>query len=296
MKKLTTITLGSLLISTLLLTGCIKSDPTLTKAWELDGFNNPESIVFDSKNEVFYVSNQGEGGPTAKDENGFIAKVEADGKMQTLEWITGLNAPKGTALKGNTLYVADIDEVVEIDIINGVITNKYTATDAEILNDVTIDSKGDIYISDTRKSAIYKLSNGSLELWIEDMALEQPNGLYAEKDQLIVASWGIVTDPATWGTDVPGHVKTVSLADKKIQPLGNTNLIGNMDGIERDEKGNYFVSNWRSGEIFYLRPNGEVKTLTKLDRGAADLVFTKEKKLLVVPVAFENKIVAYKVN
>jgi len=296
MKKLTTITLGSLLISTLLLTGCIKSDPTLTKAWELDGFNNPESIVFDSKNEVFYVSNRGAGGPTAKDENGFIAKVEADGKMQTLEWITGLNAPKGTALKGNTLYVADIDEVVEIDIINGVITNKYTATDAEILNDVTIDSKGDIYISDTRKSAIYKLSNGSLELWIEDMALEQPNGLYAEKDQLIVASWGIVTDPATWGTDVPGHVKTVSLADKKIQPLGNTNLIGNMDGIERDEKGNYFVSNWRSGEIFYLRPNGEVKTLTKLDRGAADLVFTKEKKLLVVPVAFENKIVAYKVN
>ena len=80
----------------------------------LGGFSHPESVDLDIPHQVFYVSNLG-GAPLDKDGNGFISKVSRDGKLLQLKWIEGLNAPKGMVMNGFTLYVSDIDKLVEID-------------------------------------------------------------------------------------------------------------------------------------------------------------------------------------
>ena len=113
--------------------------------WSLDGFMNPESVYADGGS--YYVSNVN-GGPLDKDGNGFISKVSGDGKMTTLKWIEGMNAPKGMVMNGGKLYVSDIDDLIEIDAAAGKITATYPAEGAVFLNDTAVDEAGNVYVSD----------------------------------------------------------------------------------------------------------------------------------------------------
>src|SRR5215204_3630946 len=79
------------------------------KLWEATGFKNPESAVFDSATGIIYVSNVNGDDPAAKDGNGFISKLGTDGKVITLEWVKGLDSPKGLVLANGKLYAADVD-------------------------------------------------------------------------------------------------------------------------------------------------------------------------------------------
>ena len=86
----------------------------LDLVWRTQGLANPESAALSADSEFLYVTNvNGEG--DAKDGNGFIARVGIDGRILEREWARGLNAPKGIMLRGDALYVADIDELVVID-------------------------------------------------------------------------------------------------------------------------------------------------------------------------------------
>src|SRR6476661_4738346 len=86
----------------------------------VEGFKHPESVKYDPGLNVWYVSNIN-GDPFAKDNNGFISRLKADGSVDSLEFIAGgkngvtLNGPKGMALVGDTLWVADIDAVRGFD-------------------------------------------------------------------------------------------------------------------------------------------------------------------------------------
>src|SRR5262249_52756837 len=77
------------------------------------GFKTPESVLYDPEQDLYLVSNIN-GKPIDADSNGFISKVSPEGKVVELMWIDGskktssLNAPKGLAISGNLLYVADI--------------------------------------------------------------------------------------------------------------------------------------------------------------------------------------------
>ena len=100
--------------------------PAPKKVWELKGLDAPESVVFDPASNALYVSNIG-GKIWQKDDNGFIAKVSPDGKMIEHQWLTGLSSPTGLALEGGKLHVADIDQLVEIDIASKSVTKRYFA-------------------------------------------------------------------------------------------------------------------------------------------------------------------------
>ncbi len=120
----------------------------LKKIWETEGFKTPESVVYDQANDVLYVSNVN-GAPGDRDGNGFISRVSLEGEILELEWVTGMDAPKGLAIVGNKLYVSDIDTLVEININGGAITNRYTAEGGQFFNDVAASADGDVYVSDT---------------------------------------------------------------------------------------------------------------------------------------------------
>src|SRR5690606_14202619 len=109
--------------------------PTLTKVWETDTvLTTAESTLYDKDNDIIYVSNIN-GNHSEKDGNGFISRMEADGTISQLQWVAGLNAPKGMAIMGDKLYVTDIDELVEINIADSSIANKYPVEGATFLND-----------------------------------------------------------------------------------------------------------------------------------------------------------------
>jgi len=265
----------------------------LTESWVLSGFTKPESVLFDNNRNVLYVSNVN-GGGDEKNGKGFISKVSPAGKIIQLEWVTGIDAPKGLALHGNKLYASDIDQLVEIDIDQGKVLKKYPATGAKFLNDVAVNAAGDVYVSDMKTDTIWILKDGKFSVWLNDATFGSPNGLYVENDRLVVATWGVMTDG--YNTKVPGHVKTVSFADKSIKSLGKGTPIGNLDGIEPDGKGNYYVTDWMNGKLFLVSKTGEASLLLNLKKGSADLEFIAGKNLIVIPQMSDNYITAYEVK
>src|SRR6187402_2462475 len=107
-----------LLLTTIVLinnTGA-QTQHSLVKKWETDTLlKTPESVLYDAKGKILYVSNI-DGAPDGKDGKGSIGKIGLDGKIIAVDWVSGLNAPKGMALVKNTLWVADVDQMVAVDI------------------------------------------------------------------------------------------------------------------------------------------------------------------------------------
>jgi len=132
----------------------------IKKLWETPAnLKNPESVVFAPKQNVLFVSNVN-GKPDQKDQNGFISKISpSNGSIIELNWVTGLNAPKGIVITNNNskLYVSDITDLVEINIASGKIIKRFNAPGSSFLNDVVSDNQGNIYVSDTITNTIYKL-------------------------------------------------------------------------------------------------------------------------------------------
>jgi sugar lactone lactonase YvrE len=265
--------------------------PRLNEIWSLSGFQDPESAVFDPREGVFYVSNMN-GAADAKDGNGYISKVSADGRLLEKAWATGLNAPKGLTISGRKLYVADIDELVEITFSNRSL-KKYPAAGAKFLNDVTADAFARVYVSDMSTDTIYRLDAGKFAPWVRNPALAAPNGLLAEKTRLVVGSWGVMTDG--FQTQVPGHLVTVALKTGAVAPLGDGTPVGNIDGVEPDGKGNYFVTDWMAGKLLVVSPSGEAVKVRDIGQGAADLTYIENERILVIPVMKEGRLVAYDV-
>lgn len=261
--------------------------------WEASGFNTPESVLPVPAEGIAYVSNVA-GKPTDKDGNGFISKLSlADGKIIALEWATGLDAPKGLGLSGGKLYTADIDKLVEIDPKSGKVLAKYEAPGATFLNDVAVDPKGNVYVSDSNTSTIWRLSGGKLEKWLEGPELKFPNGLTVEGDKLIVAAWG---PPGTSAPkSEPGNLIEVGITDKKVHDLGDGSPVGNLDGIEADGD-DFLVSDWVAGKVFRIAKSGKAELLLTLKQGTADIGYVPAEKLLLVPLMMDGKVAAYKVQ
>lgn len=270
-----------------------ESIPTIEKKWEISNLNNPESVVSNQKGDVLYVSNVN-GNPTDKDENGYISKLDATGKIIEQKWVTGLNAPKGLAIYKGKLFVSDIDEIIEIDIKTASIIKKYKAEGATFLNDTTIDSKGIVYVSNTFGfSGIYKLENGKVELWFKSEDLNMPNGLLATPNgKLLVAAWGEKFNPSTYATEIPGKIITINTTTKNIE--SKSKPIGNLDGLEKTIHG-YLVTDWYAGKLFYYKNNNATKLLD-LPQGSADLNFNKNTKMIFIPLMNDNKIEAYQLK
>jgi len=255
----------------------------LTKQWETaEGLNVPESILYDESRNILFVSNIC-GNPTEKNNKGFISKVSLDGKIVVLKWATGLNAPKGSAIYENAFYVSDIDHLVRIDLETGKILDRYPAAESKFLNDVAADSSGNVYVTDMspENSAIYKLSQGKMSVWMKGSEISQPNGLSIEKDRLIVGNSG------------DGSLKAINLVSKKITTLAKVG--SGIDGLRPDGKGNFFISDWH-GRTSLVQASGKVDllldtTVSKIN--SADLEYIKSKNLLLIPTFFDNKVAAY---
>jgi sugar lactone lactonase YvrE len=243
----------------------------------------PESVIYDEKRDVLYVSNLNYE-PRLKDGNGFISRLNTNGEILNLRWIEGLSSPKGLAIVDDTLYTADVDELIVIDINKGQIIKRVTIGGIKMINDITSDADGNLYISDSDANKIYKYSNGQMREWLTE-GLNLPNGLLVDGDRLLLASMGS-KDFAS--IDIKTKVKTVL-----------TEGINKGDGIAfTGIQGYYIVTDW-NGEIFLINPDyTKVTLLRTLDQqiNSADIEFIPKLNLLLIPTFNSKSVAAYKLS
>ena len=267
---------------------------SLKPLWESPAeLKNPESVVYDANHDVLIVSNVN-GKPLDKDGNGFLSLVNMDGTIRKLEWATGLNGPKGLAIVGHLVYVADIDTVVAVDTNTGQISSRHVAEGAKFLNDAAKDAQGNVYISDMATNVIWRVDCCTLTKWLESPGLENPNGLHVKGDRMYEGAWGVMA--ADMSTKVPGRVKVISMKDKSIHDFGGNKPVGNMDGIELLPDGKVLATDWVAGGVMTVSAKGDVKQLVDLPQGSADLTIIPKKKMIIVPMMMDNKLIAYRLQ
>lgn len=258
---------------------------TFTKVWQTDSlFKKPESVLYDSDNNIMYVSNPNEGFLT-ENADGFISKLKTDGKVENLHWVTGLNNPQGMGLYNGLLYVADINRIVKINTKTGTIEGEVKIDSAKFLNDLSIDNNGKIYVSDCFGDKIYESDGFTATIWSQDTLLNKPNGLLCQKDSLFVLN-----------SDSVGKVFKASVTSKHLEEICSG--IDVADGIVRNGVGNYFVSGCWQGKVYSIKENGEKTLMLNLgteNTFTADIEYIPSLKLLLIPT-YNKTVIAYRLK
>lgn len=253
----------------------------LTVQWETGGFDTPESVLFDAKSNIYYVSNIGGKNPTEKDKNGFISKLNKNGTIESLKWVEGLNAPKGMAIIEGDLYVSDIDNIVKIDIATGTVSKRIPVEGATFLNDIAVLDNGDLLVSDSKNNGYIQVKNDIYSPFSKDNTYTFPNGLVVYK--------GIIY------TGVGDRVVKIDQKTKESTDfITNT---GSVDGIAVLGENEFVVSLWK-GVVKIVSPNGKVETLldTTSDPDAKTADFELVERNILIPTFFKNTVVCYTIN
>jgi len=225
---------------------------------------------------VALIDGQGD----AVDGKGGIAKLSTEGVVIDKEWLTGLNAPKGMAIYQNRLYVADITELVVIDIKKQALIKKIPIAGSVFLNDVTVNSSGVVFVSDTRTNKVHRVENDVPSLYLENMA--SANGLKVFGSNLIVGA---------------GPELLLVGPDKKPLTLAKGFAQG-IDGIEMTKRGEFIVSCW-AGLVYYVYSDGKIELLIDSQAqkiNTADIGFDPNTQRVFVPNFFKNSVTAYQLK
>ncbi len=268
----------------------MKSDITKT----LDA---PESAYFDKTTNAWYVSNLGGGGvPLQKDAYGWISKLNKEGKIIEGRWLEGLDAPTGIATFGNKMFVGDKGVLVEIDSKNAKIIRKIPLLGSEFVNDVAVAPNGDVYVSDTFTDTIYRLPlNGTMEVFFNSKELEYPNGLWVDGENLIVATWGPMTNRTTFETSRKGTLKKLNIKTKKLTNVGAGKPIANFDSVVK-YGAFYYASDWVGGRLLQIDETGKVKVMLSGYSQFADFGIDSESGTLMMPEMSTNRVFIIQLN
>lgn len=268
-----------------------------TKILTVAGFLTPESVLHDPGQDIYFVSNIN-GSPTAKDDNGFISRVRPDGAVENLKFIEGgkngvtLHAPKGLALTGDTLWVADIDAVRSFDAKTGAPRDSVslTALGAVFLNDIAVAQTGALYITDTGirfddvgnvlhpgPDRIFRIGpDRQVTVAVRGDSLGRPNGIALDSvgKRFIVVSFG-GRSVLAWK---PG--------DKAPSVIARG--AGAFDGVVF-AGGKLLVSSWSDSTVSSYETGQEVKVITGVP-SPADIGYDAKRNRVLVPILAGNRV------
>jgi len=257
-------------------------------AFTMGGFETPSRVLADPATGHLFVSNIN-GAPTAHDHNGYISRLDSSGKPVNMYFIrskpevVSLDAPKGMALLGNSLFVADIDRVHRFDKDSGKFlgTVDFSLLGAQFLNGMTVGPEDTLLVADTFGNAIYRIdpkNKNQVTVWARGPDLGQPNGLLydAPRKRLLVTSWG--TGKILF-IDQKGGVFSLL-----PQPLRGP------DGIDFDARGDLVFSAFKEGKIYRLRGWETLETLKENLLTPAGIAVDSAHRRVLVP-SFNGNIV-----
>ncbi|WHZ26723.1 MAG: hypothetical protein OJF51_001519 [Nitrospira sp.] len=258
------------------------------EAAQITGLESPNSFISDSSGKEYFISNIN-GEPEARDNNGFITKLNAEGKVTDLKFIQGgvlgvlLHAPKGMAVVGPILYIADLDQLKAFDKASGklVATVLFPASSRTpvSLTDVAAAPDGMLYVSDEAANSIYRIDppgDHHVDLLIHDERLAGPAA--------------IVIHPRT------NHLITVSRQKGKIfdiTPDGQltelesngffTGRFENLSGVDFDQWGTMYVSDITKGKIWRMTRDHRFQVIAEYLPAPADISIDRVNNLILVP-------------
>jgi DNA-binding beta-propeller fold protein YncE len=249
--------------------------------WQTDSvFRHPESIVYDAEKSCFYVSNMDKNTPNEELYSDVISKVSKNGKKIHVEWMKGLSSPSGMVLKNDTLYVVERNGIALVDMKSRKIIKRIPIETKGFLNDITIDSKNRIFVTETETiGVIYIIENDTSQVWYKGQDIGKINGILADVNDLIL------------GVNFDGYLKKINISTKEISNLEFLGE-GNIDGIQKTLSGKYLVSHFL-GNLYEISPTKDkIELMNTRNRNLfiADFVYVPELKQIIIPSLRTNHI------
>jgi sugar lactone lactonase YvrE len=264
------------------------------------GFSTPESALHDPEADVYLVANIN-GAPAEQDGNGFISRISPTGAILELSWIDGslpgvtLNAPKGMAIVADTLFVTDINCVRRFHRVTGAPLQDLCLEEATFLNDLAATPRGDLYFSDSgtgqSPGAVYflrhtadvpqkvVLADGTV---LEGEALGGPNGVFADRRGLYVATYG------------SGELFRVTLEGERLQLLYPSEM--GLDGLVSLEDRGFLLSSWGDSTVYWIHSDGTVTSLIENVEAPADIGYDAIRNRVLIPLFRANELILLEVR
>ncbi len=262
----------------------------------VDSFATPESAIFDPEQDVWFVTNIN-GNPSAKDNNGFISRIDPDGTIQDLRFIQGgssgvtLHAPKGTALQGDTLWVADIDAIRGFDKRTGVTVETVDLSgQAHFLNDIAVHPDRSLYVTDTGiefdangemshpgPDQVFRVFDGQARVVLADERLQSPNGIAWDEafKRFVIVPFG--------GTELLRWSMAVGFT-----PLGEGP--GGQDGVVVLPGEMLLVSSWADSTLFLMGTDRVRIPLITNVPSPADIGYDSSRSRVAIPLFQNNQV------
>jgi hypothetical protein len=259
------------------------------------GFATPESVEYYAAEDVYLVTNIN-GSPFAVDDNGFISKISPDGKVLDLKWIDGansdtrLNGPKGAAISGNILYVADHDEVHLFELPSGKQKTSVKIPGSTFLNGITPGSGGSVFTTDmgatsdngnfvsSGTDAVYRVfPDGRYEVIAKDKDMGWPNGIVVNGKHLTIVTF---QSNEVYRLHKNGR--------RYMLPAPPT---GSLDGLVAMDDGSLIMSSWVGSAIYRLSEDGSYSTVADSLESPSDIGYDKKRNRLLVPLFLKDKVV-----
>lgn len=287
-------TLGRVVALVLVMTSTAAPDASALQVLDL---LEPYSFVVDGTSKDYFISSVN-GDENARDNNGFITKLNEAGTVIKLKFIAGgqagqtLHAPKGLAIHDRTLYVADLDQLKGYDKNTGALLVTVPlgsgatpqAGPPSQLMDVAYDGKGLLYVSDRTRNTIYRIDivkNHQVSILLHHADLAGPSGLalHPKGDHLVVVSWD------------KGKIVEVRLDGTYTELVSNgffTSRFGNLSGVDFDQWGNMYVSDFTRGKIWRMRPDQKFQVIAEYLPSPADIAIDRVNHVILVPYHYGN--------
>jgi hypothetical protein len=267
--------------------------PKVVSEKTLTGFVNPESVGCDPKGKALYVGNFGAPklDPAAKEGMGYISKLSLDGKVLEQKFLPrsggeALHKPKGIWIRGDRLWVTDIDAVWIYDLKSK--RGRKLAVPLGFANDPAVFGNA-LYVSDNRNDVLIKIEPADfLDSKAEKISTVfkgagvSPNGLYPGKGRLLIG-----------GFSAPDKQKAFWTIGKDGQPAPISLPIGRLDGLYEMKDGSLLSTNWDDGSLFHWTMAGGATVLAKGFKGPADfcvLEGAKGRMTVVVPDLVQSQV------
>jgi len=251
----------------------------------------PQSFIVSPSGKNYFIANAN-GEPGKQDNNGFISKLDINGKPIDLHFINGgtrgtiLHSPNGMAIVGKTLYVADLDTIRGFDINTGqsTVTLSFSQFHITELTDLIADGAGQLFVLDTEGNAIYQIDttqDHSVSLYLQNDQLASPRGLavHPRSGRLVVVSLdnGTVLDIAQ---DLSIH--------EMISNSFFTGRFQHLSGVDFDQFGNMYLSDLTAGKIWRVQPDQKMRPIAEFLISPTSVKIDRKKHLILVPYLYAD--------
>ena len=192
-------------------------------------YQSAESVEYDPINNQWLVSNG--------------SRIIADDGEGNLSYFGTGNASHGLEVLDNTLFAVASNAIKGYDLTSEEEIMNLQIPGVSFLNGLTNDGANTLWVSDFSAGKIYSIdvTDVSNPSYIEIVSNTggTPNGvLFDEANNRLLF--------VTWGSNA--KIKAVDLGTNEVSTLVTTSF-SNIDGIDDDSEGNYYISSWSPARI-----------------------------------------------